>query len=116
MGAFYVPAGDGKFGFVDVRDIAAVAVNVLTKNSSRYENKAYGITGSETLSYAQAAEILSNEIGRRISYVDVPEEDGRKGMKQVGMENWVIDALMELYNRIKAGQESKTTTVVEQIT
>jgi uncharacterized protein YbjT (DUF2867 family) len=116
MGAFYVPAGDGKFGFVDVRDIAAVAVNVLTKNSSRYENKAYGITGPEALSYAQAAEILSNEIGRRISYVDLPEEDGRKGMKQVGMENWVIDALMELYNRIKAGQESKTTTVVEQIT
>jgi uncharacterized protein YbjT (DUF2867 family) len=116
MGAFYVPAGDGKFGFVDVRDIAAVAVNVLTKNSGRYENKAYGITGPEALSYAQAAEILSNEIGRRISYVDVPEEDGRKGMKQVGMENWIIDALMELYNRIKAGQESKTTTVVEQIT
>ena len=37
-------------------------------------------------------------------------------MKQAGMESWLIDALMELYNRIKAGQESKTTTVVEQIT
>ena len=62
------------------------------------------------------AEILSNEIGRRISYVDIPEQDGRRGMKQVCMENWLIDALMELYNRIKAGHESKTTTVVEQIT
>ena len=116
MGAFYVPAGDGKLGFVDVRDIAAVAVNVLTKNKSSHENKAYGITGPEALSYAQAAEIISNEIGRRITCVDVPEEDGRKGMKQVGMESWLIDAVMELYNRIKAGQESKTTTVVEQIT
>jgi uncharacterized protein YbjT (DUF2867 family) len=121
MGAFYVPAGDGKLGFVDVRDIAAVVVNVLTKNKSRhenkgYENKGYGITGPKALSYAQAAEIISNEIGRRITCVDVPEEDGRKGMKQVGMESWLIDAVMELYNRIKAGHESKTTTVVEQVT
>ena len=55
MGAFYVPAGDGKFGFIDVRDIAAVAVNVLTKNRSLHENKAYGVTGLEALSYAQAS-------------------------------------------------------------
>jgi uncharacterized protein YbjT (DUF2867 family) len=115
-GAVYTPAGNGKLGFVDVRDIAAVAVKVLTENGSRHQNKAYGLTGPEALSYTQAAEILSDEIGRRISYVDVPEEDGRKGMKQVGMESWLIDAVMELYNRIKAGHESKTTTVVEQIT
>jgi hypothetical protein len=34
-----------KVSFFDVRDIAAVAVNVLTKNRSQHENKAYDITG-----------------------------------------------------------------------
>jgi uncharacterized protein YbjT (DUF2867 family) len=63
-GAFYVPAGDAKASFVDVRDIAAVAVQALSgsrssKNGeSKHVGKAYDITGGEALSYAEAAEIL----------------------------------------------------------
>jgi uncharacterized protein YbjT (DUF2867 family) len=52
--AFYLPAGDGKISFVDARDVAAVAVEVL-------------ITGPETLSHNQVAEILSEETDRKIS-------------------------------------------------
>ena len=47
--AFYFPAGEGKVSFVDVRDIASVAVVFLTKNDTKYENKAYSITGQESL-------------------------------------------------------------------
>ena len=115
--AFYLHAGDVKVSFVDVRDIAAVAVELLTKNGSQHENKAYGITGQEALSYSQAAEILSKEIGKKISYIDIPEEDARKGMKQIGIEDWLIDALMEGFNYIiTGGYGSQTTTIVEQIT
>jgi uncharacterized protein YbjT (DUF2867 family) len=64
--AFYIPAGEGKVSFVDVRDIASVAVALLTRNDAKYENKAYTITGQEVLSYGQAAEILSKELGRTI--------------------------------------------------
>ncbi|MFL6360151.1 MAG: SDR family oxidoreductase [Nitrososphaeraceae archaeon] len=82
--AFYVPAGDAKMSFVDTRDIAAIASKILTnKNggSQQHVNKTYDITGSDTLSYSQVAEILSSEVGKKISYVDVTEEDARKGMK-----------------------------------
>jgi uncharacterized protein YbjT (DUF2867 family) len=91
-------------------------VNVLTKNRSQHENKAYDITGRETLSFSQAAEILSKEIGKRVSYIDIPEEDARRGMKEMGMENWFIDAMMEFNNIIRAGHGPQMTTVVEQIT
>src|ERR687885_863358 len=49
QGAFYVPAGDAKASFVDVRDIAAVAVQVLNGNNgeSKHIGKAYDITGGE---------------------------------------------------------------------
>jgi uncharacterized protein YbjT (DUF2867 family) len=117
--AFYLPAGDGKVSFVDVRDIAAVVAKLLTKNNGnrgqQHENKAYDITGPEALSYSQAAEIISKEIGKKISYVDIPEEDARKAMKGIGMEDWLIDAIVELYNIIKAGYASQTTNTVEQI-
>jgi uncharacterized protein YbjT (DUF2867 family) len=35
---FYLPAGDGKVSFVDTRDIAAVAVEVLTNNKDGLHN------------------------------------------------------------------------------
>jgi len=56
----------------------------------RHENETYGITGQEPLSYSQAAEILSNEVGKKISYVDVTEEDTRKGMKEIGMRTGLL--------------------------
>lgn len=120
--AIYIPAGDGKVSFVDVRDIAAIATEILsaknngTKSKQQYENKKYDITGNEAISYSQSAEILSNILGRRISYVNVSEEDARKAMKNTGMEDWLVDALMEIYNIIRSGYASQTTATIEQIT
>jgi uncharacterized protein YbjT (DUF2867 family) len=113
--AFYLPTGDGKVSFVDVRDIAAVSVRVLTSDNG-HAGKAYTITGQEAISHGQAAEILSNEVGKRISYTDIPKEYARKGMKEIGMDDWFIDVMIESYGMIKAGNASRTTTVVEQIT
>ena len=118
---FYVPARDGKASFVDVRDIAAVATEILlnkneSKSKQQYENKKYGITGSDALSYSQAAEILSKALGRKISYVNITEEDARKSMKNLGMEDLFVDALIEIYNVIESGNASQTIGAVEQIT
>jgi uncharacterized protein YbjT (DUF2867 family) len=117
--AFYLPAGDGKVSFVDVRDIAAVATEILLTKSSgsqQQKNKAYDITGHDALSYSQAAEILSGGIGKKISYIDIGEEDARRGMKKTGMEDWLIDAIMEFYYIIRTGHASRTTNAIEQIT
>jgi uncharacterized protein YbjT (DUF2867 family) len=114
--AFYLPAGDGKISFVDARDVAAVVVEVLTKNGSQHKNKVYDITGPEALSHSQVAEILSKETGRRISYVDISEEDARNRMKKMDVEDWFIDNAMELYNIYRTGHRSQTTDVIEQLT
>lgn len=125
--AFYLPPGDAKVSFVDVRDVAAVATELLLTEGNgsgqQHDNNAYDITGPEVLSYSQAAEILSKETGRKISYTETLEEDVRKGMKAIGMEDWYIDAMMEFYNNalelynINMGEWwSRVTTVAEQIT
>jgi len=114
--AFYLPSGDAKISFVDVRDVAAVAAQVLTKNGNQHLNKAYNITGPQALSHSRVAEILSEETGRSISYIDISEEDARAGMKKNGMGDWFIQNALELYNIYRAGYASDTNTVVEQIT
>ena len=114
--AFYLPAEDQKVSFIDVRDIAAVAVRELIRFQGRHENKTYHLTGPEAISFSQAAKIISQEINRNISYIDITEEDARKRMKEMGMGDWLTDAMVEQFYSIKAGYASQTTTLVEEIT
>ena len=115
--AFYIHSGDVKVGFVDVRDLAAIAVELLTNEGSEHKNKAYGITGKEALSYNQAAGIISKVIGRKISYLDISEEEAREGMKEMGMNDWLIDVIVDGFNYIISGKYgSQTTNVIEKVT
>lgn len=66
--AIFVPAGRGKTAFIDVRDIAAVAAQVLTEPG--HDNRAYPLTGSAALDYYQVADILSDVLQRPIRYAD----------------------------------------------
>jgi uncharacterized protein YbjT (DUF2867 family) len=113
--AIYLPAGEGKVSFVDARDVAAAAAKLLSENNRKHDNKAYVITGPEALSYSQVTEIISKEIGRKISYIDTEEEDARKAMESMGVEDWLIDAILEDFYNTKVGNRSKTTNAVEQI-
>jgi len=115
--AFYLPAADGKVSFVDVRDIAAIAVRCLVaRDDNQHEGKAYNITGGEALSYGQAAEIPSKEVGRKINYVNISDEDARKGMKDSGTDEWTINSMIDLFEIIRAGYVSAISPIVEQIT
>ena len=118
QGAFYVPAGDAKASFVDVRDIAAVAVQALSSKNgeSKHIGKAYDITGAEALSYGEAAEILSKELAKKVNYVNISDEDARKGMKDMGADEWTINSMIELFGITRAGYLSEISPAVEQLT
>jgi hypothetical protein len=105
--------------FVDARDIADVATTILLsfiEYQDTFRNSSFNVTGQESLSYAKAAEILSKEIGRKISYLDVSEDDARIGMKQSGMSEWLIDVIIDSLNYINSGEYgSQTSEAIEQI-
>ena len=111
---FYLPMGDGKVSHIDARDIASVAVAALTQDG--HEGKAYEITGPEAISNEQIADIISQVVGRKINYVDVPEDAAREEMKKLGMPDVLVEANIELYNLYKAGYAAEVTPVVEQVT
>jgi uncharacterized protein YbjT (DUF2867 family) len=113
--AFYVPAEDAKVSFVDVRDIAAVAVKALVDGDKHY-NRTYMITGPEALSYHQAADILSNTTGKKIDYVNVSDEEARRGMKEAGLDDWLINTISDLYTVFRKGNASQVSSAVEEVT
>ena len=62
----FVPVGKAKTSFIDARDIGRAAAVALME--SGHAGKNYDLTGSEGLDYWQAAAILSEVLGRRITY------------------------------------------------
>jgi uncharacterized protein YbjT (DUF2867 family) len=62
----FVPVGSAKTSFIDVRDIGAVAAEILSRNDTISKN--YDLTGSEALDYIQITKILSEVLGREIKY------------------------------------------------
>lgn len=62
----FVPVGNAKTSFIDTRDIGKAAAVALME--PWHAGKNYNLTGSEALDYWQAAAILSEVLGRRITY------------------------------------------------
>ena len=103
----------GRASFVDVRDIAAVAVAALTEPG--HEGKTYVITGPEAISYAEAAEKLSAATGRTVTYVQVPEDGVRQALAGAGLPDWYVDDLVALNRIIDAGWAEGVSDAVETV-
>lgn len=113
QGAFYGAMGTGKVSMVDVRDIAAAAAVALTKGG--HDGKTYLLaTGAYT--YAEAAEVFSKGMGRKVSYVDVGPEKARSSMVAAGLPEWYADALLELFAAVRAGYVGETSRDCETVT
>lgn len=62
----FIPVGNAKTSFIDVRDIATVVALSLTQEG--HAGKNYDLTGNEALDYWQVSKILSKVLGREIKY------------------------------------------------
>jgi uncharacterized protein YbjT (DUF2867 family) len=94
-GNYYAPAGEARISAVDARDIAAAAARVLTEDG--HAGKAYDVTGPQALSTAECCDLLGAHLGRPVRYVPVDDETARSAMLGAGLQRWMADALVELY-------------------
>jgi uncharacterized protein YbjT (DUF2867 family) len=113
QGRFFAACRDSRVSPVDMRDIAAVAVAVLT--GAGHEGQAYVLTGPESLTYAEIAEKLSAALGTKITYVDVPLDQARKAMVDSGAPSWFVEGQMEQYQVRLKGYQAAVTTVVSEV-
>jgi uncharacterized protein YbjT (DUF2867 family) len=79
---------DGRIAMVDARDVAAVAVAALT--APGHEGQTYVVTGPEALSHAMVAAILSEAIGRTITYRDIELDALRQQLVSGGAPPWLV--------------------------
>lgn len=113
-GMVFMPAGDGKVGFIDVEDIADVAAEVLL--SDGHSRKTYELTGPELLSYHDAASLLSEQLGRTISYPNPTPDTFKEVLKGSGAPEFIGNYLTDVYQLISRGDVNFLTDNVEVIT
>jgi uncharacterized protein YbjT (DUF2867 family) len=111
-GVMVTATGQGRAGFIDAADIAAVAVETLLAPA----NEALVLTGPEALSYGDIADILSEATGRTITHRAVPVEEARARMVAAGMPDEYARFLAALEASIAAGAEDRTTDAVLRVT
>ena len=93
-GAITLPAGTTPEPYVDIDDIADVAVAALTQDV--HNGQIYEVTGPRLMTMADVADDLSRAIGRSIAYVNIPHEafvaeiTGSGAPKDVA---WMLDYL-----------------------
>ena len=66
-GEVFVPAGDGVTTFVDSRDVGEVAAMVAT-HPGEHAGESYVLTGPDTLSFYDVADVLTDVLDRPIRY------------------------------------------------
>jgi len=84
-------AADLPLAFIDVRDTGAVGARVVL-DPAPHVGKIYEFTGIRS-NYGEFAEVFSQALGRKISYVPLTVEQNAEGMKARGMPDWLITHL-----------------------
>lgn len=113
-GRIYLPWGQAACSFIAGGDIAAVAAVALTE--AEHTGRAYELTGPEAITVAHAAHAIGEVSGRKVEYIDVPEETARKAMLDSGAPEWMTSAMMELHAIDKAGYAASVNDNVEKLT
>lgn len=109
----YSNTGDGRLPFIDVDDIAACAMAVLTAPSPA--NAAYTLTGAESMSYDHVAGIISAACGRQITHVHVSTDAMVQRYLDRGLPEATAQLLAHSYEWIAAGGEDRTTPDVQAL-
>jgi uncharacterized protein YbjT (DUF2867 family) len=108
-----VPVGRARTTFIDVRDIAAVAVRTLTEPN--HENRAYTLTGPEALDYFQVADTLTQVLGRPIRYTRPSIPAFIVQQLRTGRPLGVVLVMAALYTLTRLGNARQVTPDVRDV-
>ncbi len=100
------PAGQGAIAMIDIADVAAGAVAVITQPG--HEGKTYTLTGSTAPTMGDVAVTVGKSLGRTIAYTSPPLPIARLMMRFAGgMDWWLSGQVTDLFAAIRKGAEAE---------
>lgn len=111
-GRITLPAADTPEPFVDVEDIADVAVAALSEPG--HAGEVYEVTGPRLMTFAEVAAELSDATGRTIDYVQVPHDAFVDAARDAGAPRDVVWMLDYLFATVLDGRNAHLTDGVQR--
>lgn len=110
-----VPVKKALTSFIDAEDIGELTAKVLSE-PAQHQNQAYAITGAEAIDYWRVADIMSEALGRKITYADPSPALAKKYWIQIrGLDKEYCTVMGMLYLMTRMGTAKKVTHVFEQV-
>ncbi len=109
----YLPAGEAKTSFIDIRDIAAIAGKALTEPG--HENKEYTLTGADSLTHHEVVDIIGKVSGKSLSYTALEENTAREMMLGAGWPESSVEGMLALYSDVRDGKTEQVSSEIESI-
>lgn len=97
-GELRLPAGEGREPFLDLDDLADVAVAALTEEG--HAGRVYDLTGPRALTFHEVVAEISRASGRTVTYTPVTDDEFRTEMAGRGLPAEVTEVLIQLYGHI----------------
>jgi uncharacterized protein YbjT (DUF2867 family) len=113
-GKLFAPAGDAGISMVHPQDVAAVASAALVEDG--HEGKAYTLTGPEVITFGQVAGHLWGALGRKVEYLNVPDEVALQSMIEQGLPEFVAGQIVTVFGILRDGAQERTTGTVRTLT
>jgi uncharacterized protein YbjT (DUF2867 family) len=111
-GDIRLPAGDVPTPFLDIDDLAEIAVEALTDD--RHVGELYELTGPRSLTFGQAAAEIAEAAGREVRYTPVSFEQHEAELAEHGVDPEVIEMLTYLFGEVVDGRNADTTDGVRR--
>jgi uncharacterized protein YbjT (DUF2867 family) len=111
-GEIRLPAGDVPTPFLDVDDVADVAVAALT--DGRHAGQLYELTGPRSLTFAEAADEIAEATGRETRYVPVSLEEHAAEAAEHGVPDEVVELLTYLFDEVVDTRNADTADGVRR--
>jgi NAD(P)H dehydrogenase (quinone) len=113
---FYLPFGDARFAPIATEDIGRVIASILA-DPAPHAGKSYDLFGPKILDMTEAAEIFSEALGRKITYVPIDSETFAGIVKTaMNADPYLIQHLSSLGQDLKDGRAPGMNDLVETIT
>ncbi|RZV33726.1 MAG: NmrA family transcriptional regulator [Chromatiales bacterium] len=103
-GAITLPAGDIPEPFVDVDDIADVAVAALTEDG--HNGEIYEVTGPRMLTFADVAQEISRAAGREVEFIQIPKDAFAGAIAESGAPQEIAWLLNYLFDTVLDGRNA----------
>lgn len=111
-GRITLPAGDTPEPFVDVDDIADVAIAALSEPG--HAGQVYEVTGPRLMTFADVAAELSEATGRAIDFESVPHDAFLGAARESGAPRDVVWMLDYLFSTVLDGRNAHTTDGIQR--